>query len=222
MESRHRHIFLMRVLAMLLASSTLVFAWPALAAEPGDDADAGMIPQVDRRDVKLADINASNFEVGISGGLLQIEDFGASGLVVGRLAYHVTEDLFVEARLGHARAGTTSFENLSGSATLLTDSQRNFDFYDVSLGVNLLPGEAFLGNRFAVNSAFYVAAGVGSTRFAGDSKFTFNAGMGYHLVVGDIVAADFQVRDHLFETSVTGEQKTTHNLEASIGLSVYF
>ena len=49
--------------------------------------------------------------------------------------------MFAEATLGSAKAGKTSYEDLSGSAQLLTDSERQYTYYDLALGWNALPGE---------------------------------------------------------------------------------
>ena len=60
------------------------------------------------------------------------------------LAYHITEDLFVRAEAGRSTGGLTSFETLSGGLRLLTEGERKFTYYDLGLGYNFLPGEAFL------------------------------------------------------------------------------
>ncbi|HKW83304.1 MAG TPA: hypothetical protein VJN68_06075, partial [Burkholderiaceae bacterium] len=49
-----------------------------------------------------------------------------------------TEDFFLEATVGQSRAGRTSYENLSGSADLLTDSERDYTYYALSAGWNAL------------------------------------------------------------------------------------
>ncbi len=76
-------------------------------------------------------------------------------------------------------AGRTSFETLGGNIQLLTESERRFTYYDLSLGYNFLPGEAFIGRGVAMTSALYLIGGIGGTDFAGDTKFTVNFGAGY-------------------------------------------
>ena len=46
------------------------------------------------------------------------------------------------ATYGQTDVGLTSFEKLSGGAPVLTSSQREFSYYDISAGYNLLPGES--------------------------------------------------------------------------------
>src|SRR5690606_7545830 len=116
------------------------------------------------------------------------EDFGVNTVVGARFAYHVTESLFVELAGGRTEAEETSFERLSGAAQLLTDAERDYSYYNVSLGYNLLPRESFLGRNRAVNTALYVIGGVGNTSFAGDDRFTVNVGLGVRILPLDWLA----------------------------------
>ena len=67
---------------------------------------------------------------------------------------------------------------------MLTDSERDYSYYNVSLGYNVFPGEGFVGRRRALNTATYVIGGVGKTSFAGDDRFTVNFGVGMRMLVG--------------------------------------
>lgn len=179
-------------------------------------------PAVKRRDVEPAAIDTENFEAGLFVGTISIEDFGSSMVYGGRLAYHFTEDVFAEATIGFAKAGKTSYEDLSGSAQLLTDSERDYTYYDLSIGWNALPGEVFLGGSRAMPSALYLELGAGSTHFGGDDHFTIVLGAGYRLLITDWLAAHVNVRDQAFDSDLLGKDKTTHNLQASLGLTAFF
>jgi len=153
---------------------------------------------------------------------MSIEDFG-SDLVYGlRLAYHITEGFFVEGTVGQTEAGLTSFEVLSGGAPLLSDDDRQYTYYNVNVGYNILPGEGFIGESRAYNTGLYLIAGLGSTRFADDDRFTVNYGAGYRFLLNDTVALHLDFRDHLFDIDLLGEEKTVHNLEAHLGVTVFF
>jgi outer membrane beta-barrel protein len=179
-------------------------------------------PEVARREIKEPKIDSEDFELGAFVGVMSVEDFG-SGVVYGaRLAYHVTEGFFVEGSVGQTEAGFTSFEILSGGAPLLSDSERKLTYYNLNVGYNILPGEAFVGEGRAYNSALYVSAGLGSTRFAGDDRFTVNFGAGYRFLLTDSITLHVDFRDHLFDIDLLGEEKTAHNLEGSLGLTVFF
>ena len=213
---------------LLLSGAALacVLCTPIEAAEApvggASETPQVVVPQIDRRNVKSPRIDAENFEMGAFVGTIAIEDFGSSMTYGARAAYHFTEDLFAEATVGTAKAGRTSYEDLSGSVELLTDSERQFTYYDLSVGWNALPGEVFLGGRRAMPSSVYLSLGAGSTRFAGDDNFTLIAGAGLRLLVTDSIAAHLGVRDQMFESDLLGSKKLTQNLQFTLGLTAFF
>lgn len=220
-----------RVLVLLVMLGALTLPGCALFGQQssGDAADADdgatpvvIDPDLERREVKRARIDKENFEVSVYAGLMSIEDFGVDTVFGGRFAFHVTEDFFLEAAYGVSQAQQTSFELLSGAAQLLTDEQRDFTYYNVSLGYNIFPGEVFFGRNRAFNSNFYLIAGAGSTEFAGDDRFTANVGAGLRLVLNDAMALRLDVRDHLFDIDLLGTDKTAHNIEYHLGFSFFF
>lgn len=177
---------------------------------------------VEKRQVLDDVLDTENFEVGIQGGVIAIEDFESSGWLSAHFGYHITENFYVKARYGVAKGGETSFEKLVNSAPLLTDEERELTYYGLNVGYNLLPGEIFLTQDLVFNSVFSIELGGGSTEFAGDDKFTFNVTANYRVFINDWVAWDIGMSDYVFDTQVTGESKTTHNLNFVTGLSVYF
>ena len=179
-------------------------------------------PEVARRKIKVPRIRSSNVEVGLDYGALSIEDFGTHPVYGITAAYHITEDFFFQGEAGRSRGGRTSFETLGGNVQLLTESERRFTYYDLSLGYNFLPGEAFIGRGIAMTSAFYLLGGIGGTDFAGDTKFTVNFGAGYRVVPADWLALHITVQDRVFQSSLLGTTKLTNNLEARIGTTVFF
>jgi outer membrane beta-barrel protein len=179
-------------------------------------------PEVARRKIKVPRIRSSNVEMGLDYGALSIEDFGTHPVYGITAAYHITEDFFFQGEAGRSRGGRTSFETLGGNVQLLTESERRFTYYDLSLGYNFLPGEAFIGRGIAMTSAFYLLGGIGGTDFAGDTKFTVNFGAGYRVVPADWLALHITVQDRVFQSSLLGTTKLTNNLEARIGTTVFF
>ncbi len=209
-------------LGRYIALASLGFALPASAEESLSIDDLGLTPVIERREVKIAGIDTEDFEIGISGGLLTVEDFESNPVAITHLTYHVSEDFFVQARYGISELGESSFDRLSGGASLLGSEEKDVSFYDLSLGINVFPGETFIWDRWAVNSSFYLVGGVGSTEFAGSERFTVNGGVGYRLIANDFISFNFQVRDHVFDTEITGTKKATHNIEMGAGISVFF
>ena len=192
------------------------------AAGPEETPPRVIEPQVERRQIKVPRIKSSNVELGLFYGALSIEDFGTNADYGITAAYHITEDFFFQGEAGRSRGGRTSFETLSGNIQLLTEAERRFTYYDLSLGYNFLPGEAFIGRGVAMTSAFYLLGGFGATDFAGDTKFTVNFGAGYRVVPTDWLALHVTVQDHVFQTSLLGVTKLTNNLEARMGATVFF
>ena len=219
-----------RFLCTVLAASLLLPLQSVAAEQEGDikatvrDADAESVldPRIERRHIKEADIDAENFEIGLYTGILSIEDFGSDPVLGVRLDYHLSEDVFLEGSLGRSKAGETSFETLNAGVQLLTDDEREYTYYQVGVGYNLLPGEAFLSENRAYNNALYLMGGAGMTDFAGDDQFTLSLGVGYRLLLNDWMAVRVDMKDHIFNLDVLGEDKTTHNLELTAGIGVFF
>ena len=212
-----RHLLSTALAALLLASGT-VCADEVIRHE----GESVIEPELERRTLTESAIDSEDFEVGVYAGVLSIEDFGTNFVYGVRAAYHITEDFFAEAAYGRSKADETSYETLSGGAKLLTDSQRQFDYYNISLGYNLFPGEAFIGSRHAFNTALYLIGGVGNTEFADDSHFTVNVGAGYRFLATDWMALHIDVRDYIFKSDLLGNDKTTNNLEFTGGLTFFF
>jgi outer membrane beta-barrel protein len=180
-------------------------------------------PKVRRRNlISLDDVESEDIEFGPYGGMLSTEDFGVNAVAGVRLAYHFSESLFAELTAALSKTSKTSYERLSGGASLLTADERKLTYYEVSVGYDMLPGESFVGKWLAYNSAFYVIAGAGITHFAGDDHFTFSYGAGYRFMSTDWLAVHFDVRDHMFSLDLLGTKKTLNNLETQVGITVYF
>ncbi|MCP4299184.1 MAG: outer membrane beta-barrel domain-containing protein [Gammaproteobacteria bacterium] len=226
MESRFRVLFLTVAMISLsgCAATKNLFGFGNEEAPPPTSEAPGQVidPEVERREIKEPAIDREDFEIGAYVGIMSIEDFGSDLVYGARLAYHITDGFFIEGTVGQTEAGLTSFEELSGGARLITDSQRELTYYNLSLGYNILPGEVFIGEGRAYNTNLYLIAGLGSTRFAGDDRFTVNVGAGYRFLLTDSIALHLDFRDHLFDIDLLGEEKTVHDLEGHLGLTVFF
>jgi outer membrane beta-barrel protein len=226
MESRIRVLFLIIALIGLsgcAATKNLFGIEPKDAPPPSTEPPGQVIdPQVERREIKEPKIDREDFEAGGFVGIMSIEDFGTNVVYGVRLAYHVTEGFFVEGTVGQTEGGLTSFEILSGGAPIISDDERTLTYYNLNLGYNLLPGEGFIGEGRAYNTNFYLIAGLGSTSFAGDDRFTVNFGAGFRFLFTDSIALHLDFRDHMFDIDILGEDKTAHNLEGHVGVTVFF
>jgi outer membrane beta-barrel protein len=73
-----------------------------------------------------------------------------------------------------------------------------------------------------MNSALYLLGGIGSTKFAGDQRFSVNFGAGYRVLPTDWLAIHIDVQDIVFQSDLLGKDKLTNNLMAHLGATVFF
>lgn len=179
-------------------------------------------PEIERNVVSEDRLDSENWLLSARAGVLSIEDFGSSAIGAVQLSYHINEDFFLTAEYAMAKAGRTSFEDLSGAAPLLTDSEREWRYYGGQLGYMLLPGEVFLSRDYALNSGLALFAGAGNVDFAGDKVFALHMGSQFRLYATDWLAIELTFSDYIFETTILARSKNTHNLSLALGVAVYF
>lgn len=177
---------------------------------------------LDRRTVKPRRLDTENFEIGAYYGVISIQDFSSTEVIGARFAYHITEDFFFEGTYGTAEGDLTSYEKLSGGSLLFSDEDREYTYYDISLGWNFLPGELFIWDGLAFNTQLYTIVGVGGTEFARGEWFTLNLGLGARIQLTDWLAWHLDFRDHIFDRDTFLEEETTHNLEFHTSFTVFF
>ncbi len=212
---RNRVLLGATLLASLLNLSPQAFAEDRVL-------DKIITPDMQRREIKEAKLDSEDFEFGVYYGLMNVEDFGSNDVVGLRLAYHVTEDYFLEAAYGQTTLQKTTYEDLSGAIELLTPSQRDMNYYNLSVGYNLFPGEVFMGDGWSFNTNLYLILGVGNTNFADEEHFTYNYGAGFRFFATDSISLHLDVRDHLFEHDVLGKTRDSNNLETHVGITLFF
>lgn len=193
-----------------------------LALLPGVLLAQQVEPQIEQNIISEDVLDSENWLLGIRAGVINLEDFGSSGLIAAQLTYHINEDFYLSAEYAQAKAGKTSFEELSGAAPLLTDSERQWRYYGAQLGYMLLPGEAFLSRDYAMNSGLSLFVGGGNVDFAGDTVFALQLGSQFRLYATDWLALELTFSDYIFETTLLARSKTTHNLALGLGVAVYF
>jgi len=210
---------------ILLALGFLVVILPAaeVAAQSDEDGQTNLIePQIERVDFDESLIDSADFEIALYGGLLAVENFDTNFVSGIKLGYHISEDFFVQASYASSSVGETSFEKLTGGAPLLSDSERDLEYYLISLGFNLFPGEAFFTDSTTFNTVFYISGGIGSTDFAGDDRHTLAFGVGHRTIFTDNFSLDIEMRDLIFDIDIFGEEETTHNLEFTFAVNLFF
>jgi outer membrane beta-barrel protein len=214
MENWNKRVFLAAALCGMGSG-------PAIGETEGP-VDQVVYPDIERREIPRDAIDTEDFELGPYAGIISIQDFNSEVVYGLRGAWHVSEDFFFEASYGTSKADLTSYEKLSGGAPLFSDEERDYSYYNLSLGWNAFPGEVFLLDKYAFKSDFYFIGGAGSTEFLGDNWFTVTLGAGYRLLLNDAVAWRLDIRDHIYDREAFGTEETTNNIEWSTGLTIYF
>lgn len=209
-------------LGPLLVAALLGALAPAANAQEQKPANEQVIvPEVDRRDLKLPRIASKDIEVGAFAGTYATQNFGAAAVAGVRLGYHITEDVFVVGTYGASKASDDAFRQVLPGG-VIADGAEKLTYINLSAGYNLLPGEVFLGRNRAKASAVYVIGGVGTTKFNEQSRQTLNFGLGLRVYLGQRSALQVDMRDHVFSLDLLGKRQNTHNLELTAGFAYYF
>jgi len=213
--------------ALILLASGLAAGGCSLLREapPADEPVQGPVPAVidpalERRDIVRPEIDTEDWEVSAFAGVLSVEDFGAESVYGLRLAYHATEDLYLEGRYAASSIRDTSFRRIG--APIFDSEKEDLTAYDLSVGLMILPGEVFLGTRWARTSGVYVNFGVGQVEFADRDSISYAFGFGLKVLPTDWLSLRLEARDNIFESDLLGENEWKHNFEINFGFGAYF
>ena len=209
-----------KTLTLLIAAvSASAFAQSTQPAKPANE--QVVVPQVERRDVKLPKFPSKDIEVGLIGGVYSTENFGASAVYGLRLGYHITEDFFVQGNLAQTKVSDENFRPFVPGG-IFPQPEEKLTYYNVTAGWNVLPGEVFIGANRAKATSLYLLAGIGSTKLAERRRSTMNFGLGMRMLLADRAGLHVELRDHIFSIDLVGPRQTTHNIELTTGFAWYF
>ena len=212
-------------LTLALALAAAAPAALAADAKPADakaqQDDQVIVPQVERRDLGLPHYPSNDFEFGLYLGGMNVQNFGTSATAGARLGYHLTEDWFVEATYGQVKISDEAFRRILPGGVLNRVYER-LQTYDLSVGYNVIQGEAFFGTKTAKLYDAYVTGGIGNTVFDGQRMQTWVYGFGSELFFNDRFAVRVDARNHLYHLDLLGERKLNQSYELTAGVSVLF
>ena len=215
---KHKNLLIALTLA---ASAPCAFAQSTQPAPSSPPSEPVVVPQVDRRDVRLPRYPSNDFELGLYTGAYATENFGTSWVYGARIGYHLTEDFFVQGVYAQTKVSDESFRQILPGGIFESKTQK-LDYYNLSVGYNILPGEVFLFSSRARPSQLFIIGGVGSTKFVDQNKPTYNFGFGFRVFLTDYASLQLDLRDHIFSLDLLGKSQSTQNLELTTGLSFYF
>jgi len=214
----------MNTTRILIALSFAATALPALAqstAPAPAPSEPVVVPEVDRRDVRKPRYPSNDFELGLYTGAYATENFGTSWVYGARIGYHLTEDFFVQGVYAQTKVTDEAFRQILPGGIFESKTQK-LNYYNLSVGYNILPGEVFLFSSRARPSQLFIIGGVGSTKFVDQNKPTYNFGFGFRVFMTDYASLQLDLRDHIFSLDLLGKSQSTQNLELTAGLSFYF
>ncbi len=188
--------------------------------ETGGTAEQVIEPEIERRDITIPKIDTENWEVGAYAGVISFEDFGSEVVYGIRGAYHVTEDFFLELNYGQSEISDENFRNFG--LAIFPDQEEDVTFYNFSLGYNFLPGEVFVGTKWAMTSTMYFVFGAGNTEFIDEDELTYILGFGLKVVPKDFLTLRLEARDNIFESDLLGNNEFKHNMELNFGIAFIF
>lgn len=210
----------MKILLILL---TFLIVMQTSIAEENDveqGAEDVVKPDVYRRDINVPKIDTEDFEITAFYGVLDVEDFGAEPVYGIRAAYHITEDFFLEGTYAESEVSDSSFRNLG--LPLFPNSTEDVEYYAVSVGYNIFPGEVFFGRNVAMSSAFYIVGGAGNFKFIDEDEFAYHFGAGLKVLPTDWLSMRIDFRDYVYESDLLGDNEFKHNLEATFNIGIFF
>lgn len=208
------------LVAPILAGLAAGMSLPA-AAQQAPASGQVVVPEVQRREVKLPRIPSKDIELGVLLGTYSTQNFGASMVGGLRLGYHITEDFFVEGAFAQTQVKDDNYRQVLPGG-LFPTGKETLKYVTLSAGYNVLPGEIFIGRNNARASQVFLLAGLGSTKFGDQRKQSFNLGVGLKVLLGERTALRVDMRDHIYSLDLLGQRERTQNLELTAGLSYFF
>ncbi|HEU4459175.1 MAG TPA: outer membrane beta-barrel domain-containing protein [Methylibium sp.] len=207
--------------AVLASNDAVAQSTPPTWAQQQPANEQVIVPQVDRREIKLPKIPSNDFSFGLFGGTYSTQNFGSSAVGGLRAGYHITEDFFVEAAYAQTKVSDDNYRQILPGG-IFPQEKTKLTYYNLSVGYNLLPGEIFIGKNIAKATALYLIGGVGSTKIDTQRRQTFNVGFGLRVFLADWAALQLDVRDHIFSLDILGKRETTQNPELTAGVTFFF
>lgn len=188
--------------------------------------DQGEIIEPEKKSipVRSAQIDTEHFELGIFGGELNTEDFNSNPVFGISFSYHITSNIMAQINQGSSDVDKATFEerDISDGEGFLLESDRTFTYRSLLGGYRILSGRSFLGSKLKMNSSIYLLAGLGRVDFAGEENTSYELAASYRTVVTDWLTINLDLKDHIFNRNFLNDDKTTHNVEFTLGVNALF
>jgi outer membrane beta-barrel protein len=159
-------------------------------------------------------------EIAAWGGYYVSDLFDGTYTFGGSYAYHMTEDLAVEASGGYTRLTSSGGPELERTFAVLQNRPRRELLFDADLVWVPAHAKMRLGGSIT-HFDLYVAAGAGVVDSVLSSNLAANAGFGLKFFLGRAVAVRVDVRDHLFRQQLLARTVVVNDITTTLGLSLF-
>jgi outer membrane beta-barrel protein len=159
-------------------------------------------------------------EILIQGGYYVSDLFDGTYVFGAAYAYHMTEDLAVEASGSYTRITSSAGAELERIFSVLGNSSRRQLMFNADLLWVPAHGKMRIGGSID-HFDLYVAAGAGVVDSALSSDIAGNGGFGLKFFLGRAVAVRIDVRDYVYRQQLLSEKVFVNDLTTMLGVSLY-
>ena len=159
-------------------------------------------------------------ELTVQGGYYVSDLFDGTYTYGAAYAYHMTEDLAVEAQGNYTRLTSSGGPELERTFELLQGKPRRQLSFDADLIWVPAHAKMRLGGSIT-HLDLYLALGGGVVDSALSSDLAGNGGFGMKFFLGHAFAIRVDVRDHVFREQLLADKELVNDLTATLGFSVY-
>jgi outer membrane beta-barrel protein len=233
---------MMKAVGMAAAVLWLGLAAPATAADPPASASppAAAAPPAETGDACIdetikADLFAkrrmrgtrdrlfqqtNRHELVVRGGYYVSDLLDGTYVLGGAYAYHMTEDLALEASGAYTRLASSAGSELERAFVLLQNKSRRALLFDADLVWAPAHGKMRVGGSIIHFDPFLVAGG-GVVDSVLASDIAGNAGFGLKFFVGKAVAIRLDLRDHVYRQQLLARKVLVNDLTTMLGVSLF-
>jgi outer membrane beta-barrel protein len=174
-----------------------------------------------RRDVRDRLFQQTNrHELTIQGGYYASDLFDGTYVLGGAYAYHMTEDIAIEASGAWTRITSSGGPELERTFSLLGNKNRRSLLFDADLVWDPAHGKLRLGGAIR-HFDLYFAAGAGVVDSVLSSDIAANAGLGLKFFFGRAIAVRIDLRDHAYRQQLLARKEWVNDVTAMMGLSLF-
>jgi outer membrane beta-barrel protein len=159
-------------------------------------------------------------ELMIQGGYYVSDLFEGTYVFGGAYAYHMTEDLAIEAAGSYTRITSSSSEELERIFSVLGKSSRRELIFNADLIWAPAHGKLRIGGSID-HFDLYLAGGAGVIDSALSSDLAANGGFGLKFFLGRTFALRIDVRDYFYRQQLLSQKVFVNDLTTTLGVSLY-